>query len=108
MELLLAVVLLGLVAIFVFAPLRASPAAADPEADRAAAELADLEARKEARYREIRDAEADLQTGKLSPSEHARIDAELRAEAIEILKAIDRLQGRAAQQPQRRPSPPPG
>ena len=91
MELLLAVVLLGLVAAFVLAPLRGGAQANDAEADRREADLADLEARKEAKYREIRDAEADRQTGKLSESEFARIDAELRAEAIEILKELDGL-----------------
>ncbi|MSO41816.1 MAG: hypothetical protein EXQ70_08015 [Solirubrobacterales bacterium] len=92
MEVLLAVVLLGLVAAFVLAPLRARAEAGDAEADGREADLADLEARKEAKYREIRDAEADRQTGKLSEPEFARIDAELRAEAIEILKALDRMQ----------------
>ena len=36
------------------------------------AELADLEAAKEAKYREIRDAELDQRTGKLSEEDHRR------------------------------------
>ena len=52
--------------------------------------LAELDARKEAKYREIRDAELDLRTGKLSREDHRAIDRELRREAIEILEAIDK------------------
>ena len=51
--------------------------------------LAELEARKEAKYREIRDAEMDFETGKLSESDHRTLDRQLRAEAMEILHAID-------------------
>ena len=49
--------------------------AADPE----------LEALKEAKYREIRDAELDHAAGKLSDEDYALLDAELRREAVEIL-----------------------
>ena len=52
-------------------------------------ELADLEARKEALYRQIRDAELDREQGKLSREDWERLDAELRREAIEVLKRID-------------------
>lgn len=51
--------------------------------------LEELEARKQAKYREIRDAEMDFETGKLSPADHRRLDRQLRAEAMEILRAID-------------------
>jgi cytochrome c-type biogenesis protein CcmF len=50
-----------------------------PTADR------DLEALKEAKYREIRDAELDHAAGKLSDADFALLDAELREEAVEIL-----------------------
>jgi hypothetical protein len=56
--------------------------------------LAELEARKEAKYREIRDAEGDLRAGKLSREDHLRLDRALRREAIEILEEMDQL-GRA-------------
>ncbi|MGI8845643.1 MAG: hypothetical protein ACR2HC_05645 [Thermoleophilaceae bacterium] len=56
---------------------------------------AELEAAKEAKYREIRDAELDLEMGKLSRDDHRAIDRELRGEAIEILKRIDELAARA-------------
>src|SRR5215208_5633125 len=92
MEFLLAVVIVVLVAWFVTAPLRRRPwADAD---DPAAAGLAELEARKEAKYRQIRDAEADHAAGKLTDEDFRRLDRELRAEAIAILKRIDRARAR--------------
>jgi hypothetical protein len=91
LELLLAILIVVLVAAFVTAPLRRRPA---PDAhDSVEAELADLEARKQAKYREIRDAEADRAAGKLTEEDFTRLDRELRAEAIAILKRIDRLLG---------------
>lgn len=89
LELLLAVAIVVLVAWFVTEPLRRAPSkgAEDP----AVAELADLEARKEAKYRQIRDAEADHASGKLSDQDYRRLDRELRGEAVDILKRIDRL-----------------
>ena len=91
MEFLLAVVIVVLVAWFVTAPLRRRPSA--QQDDPVAAELADLEARKQAKYRQIRDAEADRAAGKLSDEDFRRLDGELRAEAVAILKRIDRLRG---------------
>jgi hypothetical protein len=52
-------------------------------------QLAELEARKEAKYREIRDAELDYRTGKLSPEDHRTLDRALRREAIAILEEMD-------------------
>jgi hypothetical protein len=52
--------------------------------------FADLELRKEAKYREIRDAEGDFQAGKLSEEDYRELDGVLRQEAIEILAEIDR------------------
>ena len=46
-----------------------------------------------AKYRQIRDAEADRAAGKLTEDDFQRLDRELRAEAIQILKRIDRLRG---------------
>ena len=63
----------------------------DPEGERAQGErLAELEARREAKYREIRDAELDYRTGKLSQEDHRALDRSLRREAIAILEEIDR------------------
>ena len=86
MEVLLALALLVLVAWFVTGPLRAARAERGPRED---PRLADLEARKEAKYREIRDAELDREQGKLSEADWRAADAELRGEAIEILRQID-------------------
>jgi hypothetical protein len=91
MEFLLAVAIVLLVAWFVTAPLRRrSPG---DGADPVAAELADLEARKQAKYRQIRDAEADRAAGKLTEEDFSRLDRELRGEAVAILKRMDSLRG---------------
>ncbi|HET7418342.1 MAG TPA: cytochrome c-type biogenesis CcmF C-terminal domain-containing protein [Solirubrobacterales bacterium] len=47
----------------------------------------EADARKEAKYREIRDAELDHAVGKLSDEDFSVVDAELREEALEILNA---------------------
>ncbi len=57
--------------------------------------LEELQAAKEAKYREIRDAELDREMGKLSRDDWRAVDRDLRAEAIEILRELDRLEGRA-------------
>jgi len=84
-ELLLIALILLLVAVFVTAPLRSPMRQGGGEDPR----IAELEARKEAKYREIRDAEMDHEAGKLSEREWRRQDAELRREAIAILKQLD-------------------
>jgi hypothetical protein len=71
---------------FVTAPLRRT-GVATPGGGSA---LADLEAAREAKYRELRDAELDHRTGKLSDADYEELDRTLRAEAIEILRGIDR------------------
>jgi hypothetical protein len=81
-----AAVLAALVALVVLQPLR-TPAGDDASADR----RADLEAAKEAKYREIKDAELDFRMGKLSEEDWRTLDAELRAQAIAILRDLDRL-----------------
>jgi hypothetical protein len=57
---------------------------------------ADLDAAREAKYREIRDAEMDYRTGKLSEADWHLLDRELRGEAIEILRRLDELGERPA------------
>jgi hypothetical protein len=91
LELLLIAVILLVVAVFVTAPLR-RPRRQDRGADEDP-RLVELDARKEAKYREIRDAEMDREAGKLSEEEWRRHDAELRREAIRILRQIDELEG---------------
>jgi membrane protein implicated in regulation of membrane protease activity len=56
--------------------------------------LQELRAAKEAKYREIRDAELDREMGKLSQEDWRAVDRDLRGEAIEILRELDRLEGR--------------
>ena len=69
------------------APLRVvtRPARSDHDA----AEVAELEAARDAKYAEIRDAELDLRTGKLSDEDYESLDTTLRTEAIEILNELD-------------------
>lgn len=86
---LLVLFVLAAVALFVSVPLRPGRTP-DSWEDPVRAEL---EARKEAKYREIRDAELDREQGKLTQADWARIDAELRREAIEILRQIDAAGG---------------
>ena len=71
------------------APLRHGRAAADEAAE--SAERAELDAAKEAKYREIRDAELDYRTGKLSHEDWRALDAGLRAEAVDLLRRLDAL-----------------
>ena len=82
------IVLLGVVVWLVSAPLRAGAAAAQ---DADAARREDLEAAKEAKYREIRDAELDYRTGKLSEADWRALDRELRGEAMDLLRRLDDL-----------------
>ncbi|MGH2954111.1 MAG: hypothetical protein ACRDK9_08845 [Solirubrobacterales bacterium] len=90
MEIALALVIVVVLAWFVTAPLRrggAEPAGGERAED---PRVAELEARKESLYRQIRDAELDRAQGKLSEADWRRQDAELRREAIELLKELDR------------------
>jgi type II secretory pathway component PulM len=87
MDFLVIVVVLAVVVLVVGAPLRSR------RADEAAesTERAELEASRDAKYREIRDAELDFRTGKLSEADWRAIDRSLRAEAVAILRALDDL-----------------
>jgi hypothetical protein len=85
---LIVIVLLAVVVWLVSGPLRAGASATD---DVDVARREDLEAAKEAKYREIRDAELDRRTGKLSEADWRAIDRDLRAEAIELLRRLDEL-----------------
>jgi hypothetical protein len=81
-------VLVGIVAMVVIAPLRRP--AADENLGREERRAA-LEAAKEAKYREIREAELDHRMGKLSVEDWRAVDRELRSQAIELLRELDRL-----------------
>ncbi|MGA2755926.1 MAG: hypothetical protein ABSF58_01070 [Solirubrobacteraceae bacterium] len=80
--------LLGFVLWALSAPFRARGSATQPgdsDARRA------LESAKQSKYSEIRDNETDYRTGKLSDEDYRALDRQLRAEAVEILRAIDEL-----------------
>jgi hypothetical protein len=91
-ELFLILLVVAGAVLLVTGPLRESARAADETLE---AELAELEAAKEAKYREIRDAELDYRTGKLSDDDWRSLDRTLRAEAVEILKRLDGVHERA-------------
>jgi cytochrome c-type biogenesis protein CcmF len=56
-----------------------------------AGELADLEAAREVKYRELRELELDYATGKLSRGDYAQTGATLRLEALAVLDRIEAL-----------------
>jgi flagellar biosynthesis/type III secretory pathway M-ring protein FliF/YscJ len=92
MDYILIFVVLALVVLVVTGPLRSR------RRDEAAesGDRAELEAARDAKYREIRDAELDWRTGKLSDADYRDQDRRLRAEAAEILHELDRLAGPSA------------
>ncbi|HEX3692942.1 MAG TPA: hypothetical protein VHU13_06315 [Solirubrobacteraceae bacterium] len=93
MAALLTLILLAAVIAVVATPLlRANRGAGQPPQ---LTERAELQAAREAKYREIRDAELDYRTGKLSPEDYEAVDAALRGEAIEILDALQALEAGA-------------
>ncbi|HEY6525679.1 MAG TPA: hypothetical protein VIY10_17985 [Solirubrobacteraceae bacterium] len=83
----LVLVVLAGVVYLISSPLRAAhrPDALGGET----ADVAELEAARDAKYREIRDAELDVRTGKLSDDDYADLDGSLRAEAVQILHQLD-------------------
>jgi cytochrome c-type biogenesis protein CcmF len=67
---------------------------------------ADLEEAKATRYREIREAELDYRTGKLTEDDYKVVDAELRADAVKLLKELDKLDGKKKPAPKKKkPAP---
>ncbi len=88
MDLLVVLVVLALIVLLVSAPLRGR---GEDELEETA-ERAELEAARDAKYRQIRDAELDHRTGKLSDADWRAQDRALRAEAVDILRRLDDLQ----------------
>ena len=84
---LLVLVVLALVVLVVAAPLRRGRTEAVEASD--GARRAALEAAKEAKYAEIRDAELDFRTGKLSEADWRALDRQLRREAVVLLHRLD-------------------
>jgi hypothetical protein len=88
-DLVVILVVLAVVVLAILGPLRRDR---EPDAEATSAERAELEAAREAKYREIRDAELDYRTGKLSEADWRTLDRTLRAEAVGLLKRLDALE----------------
>ena len=69
-------------------PLRRPRSTADVRESPARAEL---QSAKEARLREIREAELDRRTGKLAEEDWESLDSALRADAVRIMRRLDAL-----------------
>jgi hypothetical protein len=90
MEVLLVLLVLAVAVLLITGPLRLGGTGSTRPVE--SPEQAELEAAKEAKYREIRDAELDYRTGKLSRDDWRILDSGLRAEAIEILRRLDAIE----------------
>jgi hypothetical protein len=94
---LLALVLIAGVVLVVSAPLRhahrTDGGGAEQPREPESAERHELEVAREAKYREIRDAELDYRTGKLSREDYEAVDGALRTEAVEILNRLEASAG---------------
>jgi type II secretory pathway pseudopilin PulG len=88
-EIVLVLILVAVAVLAISAPLRAGRRVEREAADQAA--RADLEAARDAKYAEIRDAEMDYRTGKLSEADWRGLDRQLRREAVELLHALDEI-----------------
>jgi hypothetical protein len=86
MDLVVILVVLALIVLLVSAPLRRGADDTQEDAGRA-----ELEAARDAKYREIRETELDHRTGKLSDADWRAQDRALRAEAMDILRRLDEL-----------------
>jgi L-cysteine desulfidase len=79
------VALASLVLLVISTPFGKTAAAGLAAEDR----LAELEAAKEAKYREIRDARLDYKLGKVSAADHEATERELQAQALAIVHEIE-------------------
>ena len=86
---LIVLVVLAAAIFIITGPLRAARVGSAPDSS---PRVADLEAARAAKYSEIREAELDHRTGKLSDEDYEAVDGALRAEAIEILRELDRAE----------------
>jgi len=89
MEVLLVLVVVAVAVLVISAPLRPRRGFERDAGGRG--ERAELEAARDAKYAEIRDAEMDFRTGKLSEADWRALDRELRREAVELLHRLDRV-----------------
>jgi hypothetical protein len=84
----LVVILVAVVVALISAPLRRRDVSHVP---RPSLRREELEAAREAKYRELRDLELDYRTGKLSDEDYHSIDRTLRGDAVVILRQLDEL-----------------
>lgn len=91
----LTLVLLAAVIAVVSRPLLTArtPRRPDDRPDSPTPARTELEVAREAKYREIRDAELDYRTGKLSTEDYEAVNGALRTEAVEILDRLEALDG---------------
>lgn len=94
-ELLLVLAFAALTATFVTQPFRSRWVVSGFEDPR----VADLEARRDSKFREIKDVEVDLKSGKIDREDFDRVNADLRAEAVLILEELDRARADADRSP---------
>jgi hypothetical protein len=92
LELIPFLALLVLVAAWVSAPVRRGH---DTAAAASGPDLAALEAERDARLAAVREAELERDTGKISAEDHEALDAQLRAEAVEALRALESAKAQA-------------
>jgi hypothetical protein len=79
---------------FLMTPRPLKPAAKDPDASDA---LADLQAEKETVYAAIQELEFDFKSGKLSAEDHQMLRRRQEEHAATVLKRIDELEGKPLQ-----------
>lgn len=91
MEALLFIATVLLLGWFVTAPLRGHHRTLAEDA-----EMVALRAARDAKLRELRDAELDFATGKLTREDYELIDSGLRAEAAQLLRRLDEPAGETA------------
>lgn len=90
MAVLLTLVLLAVVIAVIASPLLRRHSTSSRARD--SVDRAELQSAREAKYREIRDAELDYRTGKLSRADYETVDSSLRAEALAILDSLEALE----------------
>lgn len=91
---LLTLLLLAAVIFVISGPLRAARKDTEPDMP----ERRELLTAREAKYREIRDADLDYRTGKLSREDFEVVNGTLRVEANEILERLEALEGASVEE----------
>ena len=92
MELVVSAIVALIVVGFIGYPLLREQAAEDEPLTALSEEAEELYRRKESTYSALKELEFDFKTGKLSENDYQELEKRYRAEAIEVLEAIDRLE----------------